>query len=242
MGGTFERQRFPAMSAKGGAHPSSPKAVPQSNTDRDHQTPGPWRRDVACHCFPDTHIYLEEMCGVSVYDSKNQRVTQEAALTSPERIGAIYFQSTSTSNTSYCGSFSQGAVAFREFVLGNIGMVQSWSLATPEITSRLSSDIETLTAFQAELPCLAVPEQASWSAARVFTATLGAAVELAQTYSHYHVHVIPVYETDERARPARVLSWSEGVVVYDDAEAARICRDLAQSWPRAAVPFARSAE
>jgi diadenosine tetraphosphate (Ap4A) HIT family hydrolase len=78
--------------------------------------------------------------------------------------------------------------------------------------------------------------------ARVFTATLGAAVELAQTYSHYHVHVIPVYETDERARPARVLSWSEGVVVYDDAEAARICRDLAQSWPRAAVPLARSAE
>jgi hypothetical protein len=99
-----------------------------------------------------------------VYDSKNQRVTQEAALTSPERIGAIYFQSRSASNTSYCGSFSQGAVAFREFVLGNIGMVQSWSLATPEITSRLSSDIETLTAFQAELPCLAVPEQASWSA------------------------------------------------------------------------------
>ena len=68
---------------------------------------------------------------------------------------------------------------------------------------------------------------------RVFTATLGAAVELPMTYSHYHMHVIPVYETDERARPARVLSWSEGVVVYDDAEAGELCSRLSQRWPRA---------
>jgi histidine triad (HIT) family protein len=70
--------------------------------------------------------------------------------------------------------------------------------------------------------------------ARVFTATLGAAVELPMTYSHYHVHVIPVNETDERARPARVLSWSEGVVVYDDAEARDISQKLVEHWPRAA--------
>jgi diadenosine tetraphosphate (Ap4A) HIT family hydrolase len=67
--------------------------------------------------------------------------------------------------------------------------------------------------------------------ARVFTATLGAAVDLPQTYSHYHVHVIPVHDTDERARPARVLSWSEGVVVYDEAEAEGLCRELSQAWP-----------
>jgi len=78
--------------------------------------------------------------------------------------------------------------------------------------------------------------------ARVFTATLGAAVELPQTYSHYHVHVIPVYETDERARPARVLSWSEGVVVYDDAEAEGMCRELSLAWPHQTSLRARSAE
>ncbi len=76
--------------------------------------------------------------------------------------------------------------------------------------------------------------------ARVFTATLGAATELPQTYSHYHVHVIPVFETDERARPARVLSWSEGVVIYDDDEASQICRELVASWPRS-TDFARNA-
>ena len=69
--------------------------------------------------------------------------------------------------------------------------------------------------------------------ARVFTATLGAAVELPMTYSHYHMHVIPVAETDERARPARVLSWSEGVVVYDDAEARELTELLARHWPSA---------
>lgn len=74
---------------------------------------------------------------------------------------------------------------------------------------------------------------ASLKPARVFTASLGATVELPMTYSHYHMHVIPVFETDERARPARVLSWSEGVVVYDDAEAAELCRKLSHHWPRA---------
>jgi len=67
-------------------------------------------------------------------------------------------------------------------------------------------------------------------------------VELPQTYSHYHVHVIPVYETDERARPARVLSWSEGVVVYDDGEADGICRELSLAWPHQTSRRARSAE
>jgi len=67
--------------------------------------------------------------------------------------------------------------------------------------------------------------------ARVFTASLGAAVELPMTYSHFHMHVIPVFETDERARPARVLSWSEGVVVYDDVEALRLAEELRAAWP-----------
>ncbi len=83
---------------------------------------------------------------------------------------------------------------------------------------------------------------ACFKPARVFTATLGAAVELPQTYSHCHVHVIPVYETDERARPARVLSWSEGVVVYDEAEAEGICQTLSQAWPGRTVRHAQSAE
>jgi len=83
---------------------------------------------------------------------------------------------------------------------------------------------------------------ACFKPARVFTATLGAAVELPQTYSHYHVHVIPVYETDERARPARVLSWSEGVVIYEAVEAERICEQVREVWSRRNSALAKSAE
>jgi diadenosine tetraphosphate (Ap4A) HIT family hydrolase len=77
--------------------------------------------------------------------------------------------------------------------------------------------------------------EASFAPARIFTATLGAAVELPMTYAHLHVHVIPVVETDERARPARVLSWTEGVVVYDDEEARALTRRLSELWPRDAL-------
>lgn len=66
---------------------------------------------------------------------------------------------------------------------------------------------------------------------RVFAASLGATVDLSMSYAHYHVHVVPVPETGERARPARVLSWSEGVVVYDDVEAQELCRQLREAWP-----------
>jgi diadenosine tetraphosphate (Ap4A) HIT family hydrolase len=68
------------------------------------------------------------------------------------------------------------------------------------------------------------------SPARVFIAVLGCSAPLAASYAHLHVHVIPVYETDDRARPARVLSWSEGVVVYDDAEASALSAQLRADW------------
>jgi diadenosine tetraphosphate (Ap4A) HIT family hydrolase len=66
---------------------------------------------------------------------------------------------------------------------------------------------------------------------RLFTATLGSAVPLAMSYAHYHVHVIPVPETDARARPANVLSWSSGVVVYTEPEAQDLRERIMNAWP-----------
>ena len=66
---------------------------------------------------------------------------------------------------------------------------------------------------------------------RLFTATLGAAVPLPMSYAHYHVHVIPVHDTDEQARPAKVLSWSSGVVVYTDQEAEDLRTKILSAWP-----------
>ncbi|HEY4158020.1 MAG TPA: hypothetical protein VGM29_07980 [Polyangiaceae bacterium] len=112
---------------------------------------------------PEAWIAFFSAQGLYVNDAQGQSVAIETALASPERIGAIYFESSADPSSVTCGTFSTSAVAFREFVLGNIQMVQRWSLATPEIAGRLSSDITELQAFESELSCLAVPDQASWS-------------------------------------------------------------------------------
>jgi len=105
--------------------------------------------------------------GLAVLDAQNQVVPIETALASPERIGAIYFQSEAEANGTLvdCGSgtFSHGGVGFREFALGNIDMVKTWSLATPEIAQRLQDDIVKLQAFEAQVGCIPLPDPASWA-------------------------------------------------------------------------------
>lgn len=51
------------------------------------------------------------------------------------------------------------------------------------------------------------------------------------SFPHFHVHVLPVYETGDGARPAHVFSWSAGVLVYEDAEAGELARTLRAAWP-----------
>lgn len=68
---------------------------------------------------------------------------------------------------------------------------------------------------------------------RVYCAALGSSAALAISYPHFHLHVIPVFAQGEAARPARVFSWSEGVTVYDDAEAAELVARVRAAWPEA---------
>ena len=59
---------------------------------------------------------------------------------------------------------------------------------------------------------------------------LGSPAPVPMSYAHLHVHVVPVTAADERSRPARVFSWSEGVVVYDDIEAVQLAAELRRKW------------
>jgi diadenosine tetraphosphate (Ap4A) HIT family hydrolase len=67
---------------------------------------------------------------------------------------------------------------------------------------------------------------------RVFVAALGSSDTLPMTFSHFHLHVVPVLEDDERGRPAQVFSWTEGVVTYDDDRARELVDELCGAWPR----------
>jgi diadenosine tetraphosphate (Ap4A) HIT family hydrolase len=68
------------------------------------------------------------------------------------------------------------------------------------------------------------------SPVQVYACTLGATAHVPMSFAHHHTHVIPVFERDERARPARVLSWSEGVVMYSLAEAEDLRRKILDNW------------
>jgi len=111
---------------------------------------------------PEAWIAVFRRDSLSVRDAQGEVVPIETALANPERIGAIYYESSADEASGYCGTFSFGAVGFREFILGNISMVQRWALATPEIAQRLENDIAALEALRELLAC-ASPEQAFWS-------------------------------------------------------------------------------
>jgi len=66
---------------------------------------------------------------------------------------------------------------------------------------------------------------------RVFVAALGSSSAQPMTFSHFHLHVVPVAEDDERARPAQVFSWTEGVVTYDAEQAKTLVSRLQRAWP-----------
>lgn len=68
-------------------------------------------------------------------------------------------------------------------------------------------------------------------AKKVYLAQLGVVVDRLTSFAHAHVHVVPLDEIDERARPAVVFSWTSGVFVYDDDDEAQdVARSLARSW------------
>jgi diadenosine tetraphosphate (Ap4A) HIT family hydrolase len=71
----------------------------------------------------------------------------------------------------------------------------------------------------------------AFAPARTFVAVLGASEQLPMSFPHFHIHVLPIFETDERARPAHVFSWSSGVLVYEDEEAREFTARLRAAWP-----------
>jgi diadenosine tetraphosphate (Ap4A) HIT family hydrolase len=67
---------------------------------------------------------------------------------------------------------------------------------------------------------------------RVFSAVLGTSSELPMSFPHFHIHALPVYETDERARPAYVFSWTAGVLVYEEDDVRRLSDQIRAAWPK----------
>lgn len=95
-----------------------------------------------------------------VVDGTGARMTIADALGAPERVVGIYFQKDRSAAEVGCGGsfgFNLRGSAYREFILMNPGMIESWELGTAAIRKVVADDIERLERlFTAARGCSAV--------------------------------------------------------------------------------------
>ncbi|HEU5077534.1 MAG TPA: hypothetical protein VFU02_25250 [Polyangiaceae bacterium] len=110
---------------------------------------------------PDAWLVKVVSGQFSVWDLSGQQLEEQQALDNPDRIGVVYFQKDSALDGSECGTFgSKGKQGFREYILNNPAMIESWSHGTTEILQRLQADIALVEAFAQRIR--ACPETRGW--------------------------------------------------------------------------------
>jgi hypothetical protein len=114
---------------------------------------------------PEAWVVVVRRGGLSVVDLQNVPVPLAEALANPARLGAIFYQKDSSTGGPSCGgSFFSGGSGYREFILGNLAMVEEWSLGTQQIRERLSANIEQLSTFLQRIRVCPVTRSAeSWN-------------------------------------------------------------------------------
>ena len=98
---------------------------------------------------PEAWIASFDGAELSIWNADDEPVPLGDALAAPERIGAIYFLRGAALDGPTCSTFNQGGNGYREFVLGNLLMVEQWALGTSELLERLRADIALIEQFAA---------------------------------------------------------------------------------------------
>lgn len=83
-----------------------------------------------------------------VRDMNNNEIPLAEAAKALDRIGAIYFVKTDVNGR---GSFAQCGGGYREFIIGNLAMIEEWSLGTDDIRARIEADATLIDAFRLEI-------------------------------------------------------------------------------------------
>jgi hypothetical protein len=110
---------------------------------------------------PEAWLAIAAVGTVYVYDAERHVVATADALAHPERIGVIYFDS-SRASPDGCSD----GIGYRGFLLGNLAMVQEWSLGTQQIAARIQDNIAQLTQFLNDIrSCPVTSDAASWAQA-----------------------------------------------------------------------------
>ena len=78
--------------------------------------------------------------------------------------------------------------------------------------------------------------EATLSPRRTYVASFGSSAPLPTSFPHFHLHVVPIAEDGENARPAKVFSWAEGVWVFEsDEEAEALADRVRAAWRKASA-------
>ena len=97
---------------------------------------------------PEAWLVVVSGGALIVSDLDNQPVAIDQAILHPERIGAILYVKDAAAGGPTCNSsFIGGGDGYREFILGNLAMVEEWSIGTQEIRARLAANIADLARF-----------------------------------------------------------------------------------------------
>lgn len=110
---------------------------------------------------PEAWLGLVTRGNIVVYDAQQRFVPATEALAHPDHIGAIFFESYSaTADPLGCNSGS----GYREFLLGNLAMVQEWSVGTQQIADRIQVNIGQLTQFLNDIRgCPVTSDATTWA-------------------------------------------------------------------------------
>jgi hypothetical protein len=110
---------------------------------------------------PEALVLVALPGSVTVFDAQARSVATSDALAQPERIGAIYFD-TSNETSGNCGG------GYREFLVGNLAMVQEWSIGTQQIAERVAANVALLTQFlNTTRICPQTGDPATWASIAV---------------------------------------------------------------------------
>jgi hypothetical protein len=145
---------------------------------------------------------------IHVLDQQNQPISLADALANPTRLGAIFFERDNFSGGPNCGgSFSSGSNGYREFIVGNLAMVEEWSLGTEHIRERLSANIAQLTTFLERIracPVKISPQQWNLTVVCNWTIPLPEPTELS-----VYEHTLAIPSDNYLAVPERIATMIE---------------------------------
>jgi len=113
---------------------------------------------------PEAWVAVIEHGTVEVLNMQNERLSLSDTAAAPERFGAIFHAQDGDESGQGCGASPlAGNAFFREVLVGNLGMVQEWSLGTQQIHDHLLANVAQLSEFLARTrPCPDQTQPLAW--------------------------------------------------------------------------------